>query len=242
YVFPFEAPEVKESWGKEITAHKFGVKLCQVCGLKSLKNCSVCKETSYCTKEHQIYDWKAGHKKTCNNRAVILNSQVSFLFPEYEVQIESENCDDSDELNDSDEKILETVGEGSLSGVACDEELSKMALADEDKLFTKFQKRIKSQSDQVIRYERCGDPLWVTSQNIPAMEEVPNCQYCGGKRVFEFQIMPQLLCFLKADTIPGCESLDWGTVAIFTCESSCGSDQSQNAYKQEFALKQDYTV
>ncbi|RZF36040.1 hypothetical protein LSTR_LSTR005856 [Laodelphax striatellus] len=243
--FPFEAPEENESWGKEITAHQFGIKLCQVCGLKSLKNCSVCKETFYCSKEHQIYDWKAGHKKNCNNRAVFSNgpTQVSILFPEYEITIESENCDDSDKLVDEcDEKILEKVGEGSLSGVACDEELSKMALADEDKQFTKFQERIKSQSDQVIRYDRCGSPLWVSSQNIPVIDTVPNCQYCGGKRVFEFQIMPQLLCYLKADTIPGCEPLDWGTVAIFTCESSCGNEQSENAYREEFAMKQDFTV
>ena len=27
---------------------------------------------------------------------------------------------------------------------------------------------------------------------LPSDDNIPNCQYCGSKRLFEFQIMPQM--------------------------------------------------
>lgn len=42
------------------------VKLCEVCHFKGPKTCSQCKKASYCSKEHQVYDWKqGGHKLSC---------------------------------------------------------------------------------------------------------------------------------------------------------------------------------
>ena len=40
---------------------------CQVCGVtENLKQCSKCRQISYCGKEHQIQDWTE-HKKTCTS-------------------------------------------------------------------------------------------------------------------------------------------------------------------------------
>ena len=39
--------------------------LCRVCGCAGNKNCSRCHETTYCSREHQVLDWKAGHKSSC---------------------------------------------------------------------------------------------------------------------------------------------------------------------------------
>ncbi|EDS36241.1 pcdc2/rp-8 [Culex quinquefasciatus] len=81
---------------------------------------------------------------------------------------------------------------------------------------------------QILRYDRKGDPLWL-SPVVP--ESIPACDQCGGPRKFEFQIMPQLLNSLKN------ENIDWGTLAIYTCEQSC--DPADRGYVREFVYKQD---
>ncbi len=41
-----------------------------------------------------------------------------------------------------------------------------------------------------------GEVLWVSDEALPSAEDIPSCS-CGAKRVFEFQILPQLLNHLK---------------------------------------------
>ncbi|KFB50786.1 AGAP005582-PA-like protein [Anopheles sinensis] len=96
----------------------------------------------------------------------------------------------------------------------------------EDKTFDRFKERIAHDPDQVLRYERRGNPLWL-SPVLP--KEIPNCAVCAGPRVFEFQIMPQLLNSLAND------SLDWGTLVCYTCEGSCNIE----GYVDEFIYRQD---
>lgn len=41
-------------------------------------------------------------------------------------------------------------------------------------------------------------PLWISSSHRPtSQEDIPPCQYCGAERKFEFQLMPQIINFLK---------------------------------------------
>lgn len=54
--------------------------------------------------------------------------------------------------------------------------------------------------------------------------------------MYQFQIMPQLLNHLKVDRPDA--SIDWGTLAIYTCATSC--DQGNN-YSAEFLWKQDFS-
>lgn len=39
---------------------------------------------------------------------------------------------------------------------------------------------------KVVRYDRGGEPLWVSSSNKPV--DVPPCPACGQQRQFEFQV------------------------------------------------------
>ena len=39
--------------------------LCSACGCAGSKRCGKCHRTFYCSKDHQVADWKAGHKLSC---------------------------------------------------------------------------------------------------------------------------------------------------------------------------------
>lgn len=50
---------------KEITGN-----ICAVCGIKAGLKCTGCLAVIYCGKEHQIQDWKKGHKNACKSYEV----------------------------------------------------------------------------------------------------------------------------------------------------------------------------
>ena len=114
-------------------------------------------------------------------------------------------------------------------------DLQEAASFKSDKAFNKFRKRVKYSPDQVLRYDRNGEPLWVSAKNVLEKADVPPCPYCKGPRIFEFQVMPQLLNYVGKESIEG--ALDWGTVAVYTCEKSCTAGP---AYKTEFVWQQDF--
>lgn len=57
---------------------------------------------------------------------------------------------------------------------------------------------------------------------------IPPCAHCGGRRRFEFQVLPQLLYYLG----PNSSSLDFANLVVYTCEKSCGDGTKQ--YLEEF--------
>ena len=151
--------------------------------------------------------------------------------------------DDGDDEEDDDaakqeselDKYQKLLTEGK-AGTLPSEEVENYAGEPEekkDKVFEKFLRVTKRAPKQVVRYSRGGKPLWVSDKE--AAENIPNCELCHGPRIFEFQIMPQLLASLKLDELNG-DSVDWGTLAIFSCQKSCGS--TFPAYKKEFLWRQ----
>ncbi|KAG9344345.1 hypothetical protein JZ751_011014 [Albula glossodonta] len=118
-----------------------------------------------------------------------------------------------------------------------DSELDEMAMheTEDSRVFQKFKQKTELEPHQVLRYCRAGSALWVSAQHIPKDKDIPDCP-CGAKRIFEFQVMPQLLNHLKVDGPHA--SIDWGTLAVYTCEDSC--DQGYR-YSSEFIWKQDFT-
>ncbi|XP_062850915.1 programmed cell death protein 2 [Trichomycterus rosablanca] len=210
-----------------------GVKLCHLCGCAGQEGCSRCHAVTYCSKEHQVIDWKQRHKKECLTKTSS-EDQNLFLFPEWELVTEPE------ELPVTDDKPPDTdsLEQADMTPSDLEEnELEAMALHEspDTKVFQKFKECIAIEPHQVLRYCREGCPLWVSSKHVPSKAEIPKCP-CGADRIFEFQIMPQLLNSLKVDRPDA--SIDWGTLVIYTCAASC--DQG-NKYSPEFIWKQDFS-
>ncbi|XP_033207717.1 programmed cell death protein 2 isoform X2 [Belonocnema kinseyi] len=113
-----------------------------------------------------------------------------------------------------------------------DADLIQMSNRIEDVTFFEFQEHIKNDPDQVLRYDRGGFPLYISSIN--QVEYIPKCEECNSERQFEFQIMPQLINYL--DFEDPINSLDWGIIGIFTCKKSC---VPKAGYVSEWIWKQD---
>ena len=93
---------------------------------------------------------------------------------------------------------------------------------------------------------------------------IPSCSHCDSRRVFEYQLMPNLINILGSDANTGGESItttneqrkeavqqllkgdpdgrgmEWGTVLVFTCEKDCcfgpGSKEKRDAWNEELVL------
>ncbi|GAA6111087.1 programmed cell death protein 2 [Tachysurus ichikawai] len=214
-----------------------GVKLCRLCGCAGHKACSRCHTVTYCSKEHQTIDWKQRHKKECSSENSSASDAVNlFLFPEWELVTEPEELPVKDD-KPPDSNSLEQVNIASSGNDLEESDLESMAHHEskDSKMFQNFKERIGAEPHQVLRYCREGSPLWVSSEHVSKKEDIPKCS-CGTNRNFEFQIMPQLLNHLKVDSLD--VSIDWGTLAIYTCAASC--DQGKN-YSSEFIWKQDFS-
>ena len=96
-----------------------------------------------------------------------------------------------------------------------------------DKAFLAFTKRVSSYPRQCVRFSPAGNPLPFCQETIP---DAGCCDRCGGRRVFELQLMPAILSILptndekhlghikqrNAHPLFG-DGMEWGTVMVFTC-------------------------
>ncbi|KAL6113246.1 pdcd2 [Pungitius sinensis] len=210
-----------------------GIKLCWVCGCPGNKACSRCHTVNYCGKHHQTLHWKTTHKRECCTPEASIVTTSSFLFPESELVTEPEEEEDTKEA----EEEKESEDCATSADTLAETDLEEMAMHENEdhKVFQRFKKRIRAEPHQVVRYSRGGSPLWVSSQHIPSDQDIPACT-CGAKRAFEFQVMPQLLNSLCVDATG--DSIDWGTLAVYTCSASCDHDDQ---YCPEFIWKQDFS-
>ena len=151
------------------------------------KKCSGCGKVSYCSKNHQLMDWKARHKKECKDPEFEYSYKEdekilsSLLLPQGEIIIKEDDGEvsDSDDEEGSEEvdekKELEKIKELEKSGkVMSVKDLEDCSTEDEDpvtkdKNWKRWQKAVKCAPDQVIRYQRTGNPLWISTNNIPGL-------------------------------------------------------------------------
>ncbi|XP_006755216.1 PREDICTED: programmed cell death protein 2 isoform X2 [Myotis davidii] len=180
-------PETGESVRLQLQS---GAQLCRVCGCLGPKTCSRCRQAHYCSKDHQAVDWRYGHKQACRQAGNVDNTipDHNFLFPEFEIVIETEDEITPEVSEKEDEpEIIGSMGE------APEEELESMAKHEsrEDKIFQEFKNKIALEPEQILRYGRGLAPIWISGENVPQEEDIPDCP-CGTKRIFEFQLS---VCF-----------------------------------------------
>lgn len=226
--------------------------MCAACGCLGPLTCGRCKMVNYCGQYHQRLHWKY-HKQCCStdrsSKSNIKEEPIGeVLFPEWEIDM---NTDDENDQEDShnksevDEELelrklekLQASGKAGEFQNLPESELEKYTKGSEeidDKHFRKFRKECDKASKQIIRYKRNGEPLWIANIEGTTKEQlsnIPKCELCGEQRVFEFQIMPQMLNYLED------RNIDWGVIAIYTCLKSCCLPLNKG-YAKEFCIKQD---
>lgn len=105
------------------------------------------------------------------------------------------------------------------------EKYESMMVEGIDDVFERFVKRVSSDGTQVVRYEFGGQPLPFNGQG-PSYDllwprepspsssrrfndaKVPPCEACGGPRIFELQLMPNLVNVLRPSIIEGGDTGD----------------------------------
>ncbi|KAE8608255.1 hypothetical protein XENTR_v10011439 [Xenopus tropicalis] len=165
------------------------------------------------------------------------------VFPSYYIAVaEEEECTWKGDLNHAQRLLKEyEQREGRLSdepescvGKGESEKYEKCDLPNSDILFYKFLKKISTCRQQILRYSWNGTPLYISPPD--AASEPQPCTQCGGRRVFEFQLMPALVSLLQdagTDVL-----LEFGTVLVFTCERSCW-EVGDRMPVQEFCIVQE---
>ncbi|KAG9444690.1 hypothetical protein H6P81_016030 [Aristolochia fimbriata] len=228
-----------------------GAALCSWCGTwKGEKVCGNCRSARYCSEKHQVLHWLLGHKSDCSRIKVSSSSssapnktQSNFsascrvacntLWPEFEIVNEEESSHDADEP-EAGNSATSLLSKGHVDETM-NSLMDKFEGSDDRKSWASFQERIGKAPQQVLRY--CRDlkakPLWPMSSGRPSKVDIPTCKYCSGPLSFEFQVLPQLLYYFGVRNDP--DSLDWATIAVWTCAASC---EGSVRYKEEFVWVQ----
>ncbi|NXR14023.1 PDD2L protein, partial [Semnornis frantzii] len=131
---------------------------------------------------------------------------------------------------------LEQLVSESLAGEGDGEKYEKSEVKGRDHTFHKFMKRVSVCPEQILRYSRGGQPLFITCPPANIDRAIPACSNCGGSRVFEFQLMPALVSMLQSDS--GL-SVEFGTVLVYTCERSCWPTNHQTPLEEFIFVQED---
>eukprot|EP00178_Gracilaria_changii_P023450 TRINITY_DN70949_c0_g1_i1.p1 TRINITY_DN70949_c0_g1~~TRINITY_DN70949_c0_g1_i1.p1 ORF type:complete len:403 (+),score=63.95 TRINITY_DN70949_c0_g1_i1:97-1209(+) len=234
--------------------------VCDVCGFLGERKCGGCRRFTYCGKICQLSHWKNGHKHECSAKGGSCDekSLEGLQFKEVEIvtdvhpdmqlsDLESDDDDADDGECTPSSQLQDTQLKGTFQDADEDElpeDLFKPREGREnDATYERFCKVVSYAADQVVRYERGGRELWGSSaKRCPS---VPRCERCGAGRVFEMQVMPQLLYFVCERDAPNASlrrvatrlrnDLDWLAICVYCCERSCGRG---GEYVREFAWMQ----
>eukprot|EP00252_Welwitschia_mirabilis_P018681 TRINITY_DN4161_c0_g1_i2.p1 TRINITY_DN4161_c0_g1~~TRINITY_DN4161_c0_g1_i2.p1 ORF type:complete len:407 (+),score=80.26 TRINITY_DN4161_c0_g1_i2:424-1644(+) len=238
-------PPKEEEYGPTLPV---GVPLCSWCGTwKGRKVCSGCKSARYCSRQHQVDHWRKHHATECHQIQLEMSSGRNNLltsanenvlgWPEFEIIDEEEDAEETEcpGVLSSQNYLSSIVTNHTKDGDLLKE--FKAFEASKDHInWASFEAHISRFPDQVLRYSRhkSAKILWPRLQGQLEARDVPKCQICNGPRQFEFQVLPQLLYFFKVEN--EINSLDWGTIVIYSCEASCG--RTSPGYVEEFAWVQ----
>lgn len=239
--------------------------LCELCGCFASKKCAKCGDAWYCCRDHQALDWTTSHKVACGKPKVVedeaKNPSNLFLFKEHGICLDNEyipanllegisddeDADgvDSDDESEADraermkdfEKFVDSQ-KGKNEDITTEDVEAAVTEQKKDELFEKFNRFINLNPDQIVRYQRYGEPLPASDRAtaLPEPDAVPSCDVCGSARRFEFQLTPHLLSLMEVDRVG--QSIDFAGVYIYACMRSC--EIPNQGYAQEFVVKQDF--
>lgn len=129
-----------------------------------------------------------------------------------------------------------------------------------DKQFKKFTERVECAPSQCVRYGFGGQPLFYSSLQPQQQQLITSpCKHCNGPRVFEFQLMPNILSILPTteyaskdqnnninakvkniDTKTVLESwnvgMEFGTILVFVCQKDCHPGKLEDVSYVEEAI------
>ncbi|NXQ62815.1 PDD2L protein, partial [Anthoscopus minutus] len=131
---------------------------------------------------------------------------------------------------------LDQMMSESFAGEVGNEKYEKSEVKSWDHTFQKFMKRISVCPEQILRYSRGGQPLFITCPPANLDQDIPACSNCGSSRVFEFQLMPTLVSMLQSDSDL---SVEFGTVIVYTCERSCWPTNHQTPLEEFIFVQED---
>jgi len=125
-------------------------------------------------------------------------------------------------------------------------------------LFQNFIEVLSSFPSQILRYSWSGYPLLMTPPlRTPNGDRDFVCTYCGAKKVFEMQLLPTLVNYLKCRRLDlegvtdGCGNtildhsvtgealIDFGTVMVFSCEKSCWNNADPRLIQETIVLQEE---
>ncbi|XP_060693539.1 programmed cell death protein 2-like isoform X1 [Hemiscyllium ocellatum] len=131
---------------------------------------------------------------------------------------------------------VEQLPLSSCDGEGAPETYEKSQVQHGDRMFNKFMKRISSCPQQILRYCWNGSPLLLSPLRMESAASV--CELCTSPRVFEFQLMPALVNMLKGSSSQE-QSVEFGTVLIYTCQRSCWSPTNQTPVEESAFVQAD---
>lgn len=181
-----------------------------------------------------------------------------FSFPAFEFHVDEEPDKDPEIIMTEKEKAIAArlssgeavVGDG-MTGVAGVTEADLQALEEEvdtknkpsDIAFEEFRTRLSRCSDQVLRYQRGGVPIFMNPCNTLDLT-VPNCAECGTRKVMEMQVLSTVLYFLRVHEFARKSTkatdatdygVDFGTLTVYTCPKGC-ANKAGGPVRDEFVF------
>ena len=184
--------------------------------------------------QHSVRD--SDHQTPSSDPRHVIQGEIALPkpFPLYYLEADFETIDHSTIASTS-------LGVTDLGPSLDDSETFESTL---DKVFQRFADRLAQNPLQVLRYEFSGIPILYSDKDdvgrrltgVSALQDndtasydptrirhsldIPACENCGSKRIFEMQLTPYAISLLEANEI-GLDGMEWGTIIVGVCESDC---------------------
>lgn len=178
-------------------------------------------------------------------------------FPHYHLDAEGEYLEpETSQLPSSSNSRITELEDEPGSGTTSSAAEKDLYESPHDKTFDHFTKILAQNPEQVLRYEWSGVPLLYNSTDgvaarfvLPGHQlhqkvktagptkGIPRCESCGSARVFECQLVPNLIFELEKDDDEAMSfegGMDWGTILVGSCSKNCGKE-GEVIFREEWA-------